>query len=390
MKLNRQYFSAGVNEIITQLNFWHKIHGVLVFDANEKHPLLLRIWWIIFKSSLLIMTCFFLIGTLPSVSSNTKTQRLTSFVCLMMFVTMIAQVLIFASQKKKIKEIANWCHWTEMRPQFFYGTPDNWFGEIRRNIVKNIRIYSTVMLFYGIASPIVTSSLRTVINHQRTLIIDVNIKNHEERESDFAFGLIYTINTFAVIGATNFSILSLTCFIFFSSYVRGQLKLVRLFARNLPLDDVQNCANHLMEITVLHLDTLHAFDSITDLYRVTMKMHEGFLFFGISGSVLGRADLNTTLLSLPFYLLAFVGFYSYEVERIIEIENDIREQYYLLEWYTAPVKIRKLILLAMQKPKNIKFGGVFGKDSTSLARFTEIVRQGYDFGLLLMKLTRGG
>lgn len=117
-----------------------------------------------------------------------------------------------------------------------------------------------------------------------------------------------------------------------------------------------------------------------------MKAHETFLYCAIAMALFGREAEFPPVISLPFALIAFIGFYSLTVERIIDAEESIRDAYWELDWLEASVKVRKLILLAVHQPKNISFGALFGKDKMSLIRFSETVRRAYDFGLVLLNL----
>lgn len=110
------------------------------------------------------------------------------------------------------------------------------------------------------------------------------------------------------------------------------------------------------------------------------------MYCSITGALLTDVEANSlTLKTFVIFPVSILGFYSYTVERIIEAEESIRDQYNNLEWYTAPFWTKKLLLIAMQRPQEVTFGGVFSKDKTSLARFAAIVHQAYGFGLILIQ-----
>lgn len=115
-------------------------------------------------------------------------------------------------------------------------------------------------------------------------------------------------------------------------------------------------------------------------------MQEALLFSGFAVALIGKERVQLTMITIPFFLMAFNGFYSFTVDKMIEAEESIRDAYYSLEWYTSSNETRKVLLIAMQQPKEVTFGGIFGKDRTSLARFAETVRQAYDFGLILLNV----
>lgn len=131
-----------------------------------------------------------------------------------------------------------------------------------------------------------------------------------------------------------------------------------------------------------------AIRTLDDLYRLSIKAQEAFLFCSVIGAIFGREQLQLTMLSIPTYVLTLMAFYSFKVEEIIDMEQQIRYSYYhLLEWYTAPPDVQRMVLLAMQEPMEIIFGAVYGKDRTSLPRFTDMCRKAYEFGLFLLKVT---
>lgn len=124
------------------------------------------------------------------------------------------------------------------------------------------------------------------------------------------------------------------------------------------------------------------------LYRVSIKVQEAFLICSVIGAIFAREQLQPVMLSMPTYVLALMAFYSFKVEEIIDMEQQIRDSYYhLLEWYTAPPDVQRMVLLAMQEPMEIIFGAVYGKDRTSLPRFTVMCRKSYEFGLFLLRVT---
>lgn len=75
----------------------------------------------------------------------------------------------------------------------------------------------------------------------------------------------------------------------------------------------------------------------------------------------------------PIAVALMNGLYCYIAEELIDREVHIRDSYYNLNWFEAPLKSQKLILLAMQQPMEIKFGGIFSYDHLSLKRFSILI-----------------
>lgn len=94
---------------------------------------------------------------------------------------------------------------------------------------------------------------------------------------------------------------------------------------------------------------------------------------------------------VPLSMTAMIGISGYfckASENMIEAEQDIRNAYYELDWYKAPLVSRKLILMAMQEPEKIRFGRIFNSDYASMERFLLLIRRAYDFSLILLKLVK--
>lgn len=88
------------------------------------------------------------------------------------------------------------------------------------------------------------------------MAIDIQLINYNEFDNVYMFILIFLLEACAIIGVTNLALLSVTCFVLFSSYIISELKLLSYHIQRLPLDNVRNIANHLSEITELHLEVL--------------------------------------------------------------------------------------------------------------------------------------
>lgn len=125
---------------------------------------------------------------------------------------------------------------------------------------------------------------------------------------------------------------------------------------------------------------------LDDLYKITLKLNEVLMYVGVAGAMFGIKSQQLVMISIPMYFFTFLGFYSFIVEHLIEAEETIQRSYHTLDWYTASEEVKQLILIAMQQPAEVTFGGIWGADRTSLIRFTQIVRQSYDFGLILLNL----
>lgn len=126
---------------------------------------------------------------------------------------------------------------------------------------------------------------------------------------------------------------------------------------------------------------------MSDLYKVTLKLHEILLYCAVALALIGKEGSHFDVITVPGYFIMFIGFYSFTVEKIIEAEESIRLSYSCLNWDDANVQVRKMLLIAMQQPRIVTFGGIFGRDRTSCERFAMVLRQAYDFGLVLLKIT---
>lgn len=149
-----------------------------------------------------------------------------------------------------------------------------------------------------------------------------------------------------------------------------------------------NVASLRIKIPLICYFSSSVIKKLSNLHLVPMKMQELLLFTIIPISLLGKDQhdfLLTTAASLP---LCVVGYFSFVAEKIFEKENDVRGAYYSLNWFEMPAKTRKLLLLAMQKPKNVKIAGFFSYDHASLERFAVVVHRAYDFGLILLEVTK--
>lgn len=104
--------------------------------------------------------------------------------------------------------------------------------------------------------------------------------------------------------------------------------------------------------------------------------------------VFGKENNNIIALVIPLLMSLLVGITSYVTEQIIDAEEEIREAYYNLDWANASLKARKLLLIALQKPNEVKFGCVFENDYASLERYTIVHHQAYDFALILLELAK--
>lgn len=98
--------------------------------------------------------------------------------------------------------------------------------------------------------------LRSFLEGHRALAIDINLINYSERENVYIFILFFFMETCVDYALAILALLSVTCFVLFSSYIISELELISYYIQGLPLDNVRNIANHLSEITELHLEVL--------------------------------------------------------------------------------------------------------------------------------------
>lgn len=109
---------------------------------------------------------------------------------------------------------------------------------------------------YTLIVVIFSPGLRSIIENRRALAVDLKFKNFDEQENILAYLIHFTIQSLNIFGLTHTGILCATCFVLFSSYINSQLELIGHYIENLPLKNVKDLANHLSEITDLHLDVL--------------------------------------------------------------------------------------------------------------------------------------
>ena len=120
------------------------------------------------------------------------------------------------------------------------------------------------------------------------------------------------------------------------------------------------------------------------------KIHELLIVLSATMSMLGKEDVTPALVPSVLFVCSNIGFYSWTIENVIDAEQSIRDAYYDLDWTTSSVLVRKMLHLAKTQPMQIKFGKLFGRDRTSLERFTKVVRMAYDISLMLLRLAGRG
>lgn len=136
---------------------------------------------------------------------------------------------------------------------------------------------------------------------------------------------------------------------------------------------------------------LRVIKKLDKIYLLSMKAQDVFLYLTVVNGVFARQQFQPTLIAIPCYMCCLIAFYSFKIEDIIDAEAALRDKYYeCLDWYTAPVEVQKMILIAMQPPMKISFGALYGSDQTSLVRLKELVLGAYDFGLFLVQIIGSG
>lgn len=124
------------------------------------------------------------------------------------------------------------------------------------------------------------------------------------------------------------------------------------------------------------------------MYVPTIKSSEFLVYVAVCLVLCAKEDLNFQMASAPFVPISFFGIYFYMVELMVDADDEIQEAYYELNWFEAPVASRKLILLASQKPMEVRFGELFGEDYASFQRFSQVIHNAYDIGLIIVGLTK--
>lgn len=219
-------------------------------------------------------------------------------------------------------------------------------------------------------------------------MVDLNFKFCPQDEFSICLGFLLTFQCFAYLAAFFLGAFSLSYCILFTEYIVGQLELITCYVSQLNLTDTQDLRAKFEEIIKIHLDVLRVTNQYSYLNTISIKLRELFLFGAIPLTIFGKDQEQLLLLSSCMFPICLLGLFNYNAERIMSTEEETRKAYYEMEWYQAPVKNRKLLLLAMQQPKEIKISGLFNYDQASLIRFTEAVRRAYDFGLFLLKIAK--
>lgn len=373
-------------KVVKYLKFMHCTHGFKVLPKKKsKKKLLLQVTVQVMMFLYALITFF---CGMKTTSSNDKLQRMMCNAALSLFIIIFVSESIFMSKRETLIEILNWCQKVDSKIYSHCKTPPDWFGKTRLKNQKILKSYFQFFTAYVLVLFFIICPLRSIVVGHPALIADYNLKGYEERDHPIVFCCEFIIFLVGGIGWAHLVIFSLSFFIIFTNYIIAQLELIENFVQGLLVQDYQRVILQLKEITELHIEVLQIIDKLDKVFKFTVKAHEMFLYFSIALALFGREAEFPAVITLPFALIAFIGFYSLTIERIIDAEQSIRDAYYGLEWIGTSVKVQKLILLAMQQPKYISFGAVFGKDQISLIRFTETVRRAYDFGLMLLNLTK--
>lgn len=220
------------------------------------------------------------------------------------------------------------------------------------------------------------------------LPVSFQLRNFSETDSFWIFLLEASIGVFGCYFFMFLLIFSLSFFVLFVYYIIGQTQLIAYYIGQVHLNNPQIMAHELKEIVELHLDVLEKIKKLSDLFTIKLKADEYLIYSAMIIGVFGKENLNMILLATPLVPLTVIGFCSFLAEQIIDAEETIRDAYYDLDWPNANVISCKLLLLAMQKPVEIRFGGIFGYDFISLQRFTDVVHNSYNFALILLNLAK--
>lgn len=124
------------------------------------------------------------------------------------------------------------------------------------NILLNFRGYFKFAIGYTILAILCITALRSAMEGHRVLPIDANIRNFEERDNIFVYCTLFFSHSISTIFSIHSSMFSISCFVLFSTYAISQLELIAHHVENLPLNDIKQLADHLSDITELHLNVL--------------------------------------------------------------------------------------------------------------------------------------
>lgn len=263
----------------------------------------------------------------------------------------------------------------------------DWYENCRNRTLKSVKFFKIA----AIAEMILTFGITPVVMYYWTgeprLGATFNIRGFRESESWLVYFMEYFILLFGLWYLIFLLMFSLSIFIILSNYIIAHLELINVGVSRVTLRD-QNVIQDLKEIVALHTDVLRTVKKLSDLFLVNNKTNEVLMIVGYTMTMALGEETTPVVFSAAIFVSLMPFFYAYTIEKIIKAEKAIRDRYYSLEWLEASVHVRKQLLLAMQKPKEINFAALFGNDRVCLERFGYLAENSYDVGLIFINLTK--
>lgn len=129
-------FSVQLNNLISFMTSWHKLHGVLVLADDPNQSRASKSWGVLIKTMMLICSLCLLLGGLPWFTTNDKFQRFTCIDCVSMHLLIFIQTLVLWIKRSEVHNFVEWCHQIEMQPQLYCKKPREWFTATRKDVFK--------------------------------------------------------------------------------------------------------------------------------------------------------------------------------------------------------------------------------------------------------------
>lgn len=129
--------SGELNVFLARLNAIHRVHGLTILSESPKLRWQ-KIWTTLAWSATIALDVLLLAGTVPSLTSNDKFQRLMCLTCLIINLQVCSQELLFASKREKVLELVDWCHYVEMQQLESLKRPAGWYLDVRKRLTHLI------------------------------------------------------------------------------------------------------------------------------------------------------------------------------------------------------------------------------------------------------------
>lgn len=378
--------STKLSKFLIKVNNIHEHVGLSLFDKTKPDTFIFKLWKLFLKACFFIGMGLVFCGSFKTFSTNDAFKRL---ICLSMFsgaTFLFILDMVLYLRKKRVLELIDWCHWAEVQKIKLYPDRGDWFKSGRKKSLKLITVFKILVNFEVLVIALITPIFLFWWFGEPTLYAPINIRGHEERNSWIVFSLELLALTGAAFYLVHVTLFTLSILIIVINYILNQLKLIQICIGRINLKT--DLPIQLKEIVELHSDTLKIIKKFSDLYMLVNIVFSIALVLSTVISLTAREEPSPFVCSIVIFFGFIYWFFAYFVEQIIEAEEDLRDEYYQLEWLDTNIKTRKLFLLATQEPKKIKFAGLFGKDHVCFERFGELLKMAYNFGIIMTDLAR--